>query len=382
MALDVRNGAAGNNAVVQQYSANGTNAQRWFIRDSGAGYYLQSALGNWVLDLSGGSTANGTAIHLYTPNGTVAQLFTLSSSEVNIPTDAPATIRSTKNTGLVSTFLVHQRQYSTNQLYTSNGSNAQKYRFTSVGNATYRITNVNSGKALDVYGGSTANGAAFQQYDSNGTSAQQWTVRNYGSGKVTLISVNANKAVDIPGGNATQQTKLQMYTPNGTAAQQWTISKVSTPRERMDATADSHRKDLPDGTYAFGSKLKTSMKVDVAGASKSDSANVRLWGGNGTNAQKWKVTHDGNGYVTLISVNSGKVLDVYGASTANGANVQQYVSKHTYAQKWSATRSQTDRIPSSPRSRRTRFWMFRVLLLPMALTYSCIVRMARTLKSG
>ena len=164
-------------------------------------------------------------------------------------------------------------------------------------------------------------------------------VRNYGSGKVTLISVNANKAVDIPGGNATQQTKLQMYTPNGTAAQQWTISKVSTPRERMDATADSHRKDLPDGTYAFGSKLKTSMKVDVAGASKSDSANVRLWGGNGTNAQKWKVTHDGNGYVTLISVNSGKVLDVYGASTANGANVQQYVSNNTYAQKWIAIKN-------------------------------------------
>lgn len=160
-----------------------------------------------------------------------------------------------------------------------------------------------------------------------------------GSGKVTLISVNANKAVDIPGGNATQQTKLQMYTPNGTAAQQWTISKVSTPRERMDATADLHRKDLPDGTYAFGSKLKTSMKVDVAGASKSDSANVRLWGGNGTNAQKWKVTHDGNGYVTLISVNSGKVLDVYGASTANGANVQQYVSNNTYAQKWIAIKN-------------------------------------------
>lgn len=339
-ALDVRNGAAGNNAVVQQYSANGTNAQRWFIRDSGAGYYLQSALGNWVLDLSGGSTANGTAIHLYTPNGTVAQLFTLSSSEVNIPTDAPATIRSTKNTGLVFDVPGASTANSTQiQLYTSNGSNAQKYRFTSVGNATYRITNVNSGKALDVYGGSTANGAAFQQYDSNGTSAQQWTVRNYGSGKVTLISVNANKAVDIPGGNATQQTKLQMYTPNGTAAQQWTISKVSTPRERMDATADLHRKDLPDGTYAFGSKLKTSMKVDVAGASKSDSANVRLWGGNGTNAQKWKVTHDGNGYVTLISVNSGKVLDVYGASTANGANVQQYVSNNTYAQKWIAIKN-------------------------------------------
>ena len=53
-ALDVRNGVAENNAIVQQYSRNNSQAQRWFIRDSGAGYYLQSALGNWVLDLSGG----------------------------------------------------------------------------------------------------------------------------------------------------------------------------------------------------------------------------------------------------------------------------------------------------------------------------------------
>ena len=339
-ALDVRNGSAGNNAVVQQYAANNTNAQHWFIRDSGAGYYLQSALGNWVLDLSGGSTANGTAIRLYTPNGTAAQLFALSSSEVNIPTDAPATIRSAKNTGLVFDVPGASTANGTQiQLYTSNGSNAQKFRFTTVGNATYHITNVNSGKVLDVYGGSTANGAAVQQYDSNGTSAQQWTVRNYGSGKVTLVSVNANKAVDIPGGNATQQTKLQTYTPNGTAAQQWTISKISTPRERMNATADSHRKDLPDGTYTFGSKLKTSMTIDVAAASKGNSANVRLWNGNGTNAQKWKVTHDSNGYVTLTNVNSGKVLDVYGGSSANGANVQQYTSNGTYAQKWIAVKN-------------------------------------------
>jgi len=82
-ALDVRNGVAENNAVVQQYSRNNSQAQRWFIRDSGAGYYLQSALGNWVLDLSGGNTANGAAIRLYAPNGTASQLFVVSSSDVN-----------------------------------------------------------------------------------------------------------------------------------------------------------------------------------------------------------------------------------------------------------------------------------------------------------
>ncbi|WP_420829196.1 RICIN domain-containing protein [Bifidobacterium pongonis] len=338
-ALDVRNGSAGNNAVVQQYSTNGTNAQHWFIRDSGTGYYLQSALGNWVLDVSGGSTANGAAIHLYAPNGTVAQLFVLSSSEVSIPANTSTTIRSVKNNGLVFDVPGASTANSARiQLYASNGSNAQKYLFTTIGNAAYRITNVNSGKALDVCGGSAANGAALQQYDGNNSVAQQWTVRNYGSGRVALVSVNANKAVDIPGGNAAQQVKLQMYTPNGTAAQQWTINKVSTPRERMNAAADSHRKDLPDGTYMFGSKLKTSMKIDVAGASKSNGINVRLWNGNGTNAQKWKVTHDSNGYVTLTNVNSGKVLDVYGGSSANGANVQQYSSNNTYAQKWIAVK--------------------------------------------
>ena len=82
-ALDVRNGVAENNAIVQQYSRNNSQAQRWFIRDSGAGYYLQSALGNWVLDLSGGNTANGAAIRLYTPNGTASQLFVVSSSDVS-----------------------------------------------------------------------------------------------------------------------------------------------------------------------------------------------------------------------------------------------------------------------------------------------------------
>ncbi|WP_428886260.1 RICIN domain-containing protein [Bifidobacterium dentium] len=39
-ALDVYNTAAGNNAVVQQYSTNGSKAQRWFIRGSDVGYYL------------------------------------------------------------------------------------------------------------------------------------------------------------------------------------------------------------------------------------------------------------------------------------------------------------------------------------------------------
>ena len=340
-ALDVRNGVAENNAIVQQYSRNNSQAQRWFIRDSGAGYYLQSALGNWVLDLSGGNTANGAAIRLYTPNGTASQLFIVSSSDVNIATGVSMIITSVANKKLVTDVAGASTANGARvQLYSSNNTNAQKYRFESIGNGTYKVVNINSGKMLDVAGGSTANGAALQQYTSNNTVAQQWTVRNYGSSKIALVSVNANKAVDIPGGNAVQQAQLQLYSPNGTVAQQWLVAKAPlTLRERLNETAAKHRQDLPDGMYTFGSKLNTSMKMDVSGASRSNYGNVQIWAGNGTNAQKWKVTHDSNGYVTLTSVNSGKVLDVNGGVSANGTNVQQYDSNGTYAQKWIAVKN-------------------------------------------
>ena len=340
-ALDVRNGVAENNAVVQQYSRNNSRAQRWFIRDSGAGYYLQSALGNWVLDLSGGNTANGAAIRLYAPNGTASQLFVVSSSDVNIATGVSIIITSVANKKLVTDVTGASTANGARvQLYSSNNTNAQKYRFESIGNGTYKIINASSGKVLDVAGGSTANGASLQQYTSNNTVAQQWTVRNYGSGKIALVSVNANKAVDIPDGNAVQQAQLQLYSPNGTVAQQWTVAKAPlTLRERLNETAAKHRQDLPDGTYTFGSRLNTSMKMDVSGASRSNYGNVQIWAGNGTNAQKWKVTHDSNGYATLTSVNSGKVLDVNGGVSASGTNVQQYDSNGTYAQKWIAVKN-------------------------------------------
>lgn len=339
-ALDVRGAAAGNNSVVQQYAINGTNAQRWFIRDSGAGYYLQSALGNWVLDLSGGSTSNGTAIRLYAPNGTQAQRFVVSSSEVSVPVNAAVNIKSAGKSNLVFDVPGASTANSARiQLYAANGTNAQKFRFQQIGNGTYNIVNVNSGKVLDVYGASASNGAVLQQYDSNGTVAQQWTVRNYGDGKISLMSVNANKAIDVPGANYSSNVALQLYSPNDTAAQQWIIEKSKTMRDRLNEQAAKHRQDLPDGTYSFGSKLKTNMKMDVYGASRSDCANVQLWTGNGTNAQRWRVSHDDNGYVTLTSANSDKALDVYGASTANGANAQQYASNGTYAQKWIAIKN-------------------------------------------
>ena len=64
------------------------------------------------------------------------------------------------------------------------------------------------------------------------------------------------------------------------------------------------------------------MVLDVADGSAKDGANARLWSSNGTKAQRWTVSHDSKGYVTLRNVNSGKALDVKDGKAANGSNVQ------------------------------------------------------------
>lgn len=338
-ALDVLNAVPGNSAVVQQYEPNGSAAQRWFIRDANPGYYLQSALGNWVLDLAGAAAANGTAIALYEPNGTNAQRFLLSSADAGIPINTTVKIASAINNNLVMDIAGGATANKVAvQLYGWNDTDAQKYRFAEVGNGVYQITNVKSGKLVEIAGGATGNGGAIQQYAANGTQAQRWVAVKYGS-KVALLNSKANRAIDVPAANAVNSVKLQSYAANGTNAQQWTISKAPTMREYLDELASKHRGDLTDGTYVVETVLQSGKVMDVSGGSSANGANVQLYQSNSTNAQRWRVTHDSKGYVTLTNAGSGKVLDVNGASTADGANVQQYASNGTWAQKWIAVKN-------------------------------------------
>ena len=336
-ALDVVSGLAGDGAVVQQYTPNGTKAQRWYIRDTGSGYCIQSALGNWVLDIASGSSANGTPISLYTPNASNAQKFTVSSATAAIPTNVSLKISSVENTSLTMDVPGASTQNGARiQIYQANGSDAQTFSAQQVGNGVYSLTNTASGKVLDVAGASISNGGVVQQYASNGTAAQHWSLLDYGNGKISLTSNASGKAVDIPGGNASSSVKLQIYSANGTKAQQWTVTKVKSERDKLNDLAAKNKGVLADGTITVISALSASKALDVSGASHSNCANVQLYQSNGTSAQRWVVSHDRQGYVTLRNAASGKVLDIAGASTANGANVQQYDSNGTWAQKWIA----------------------------------------------
>ena len=76
-ALDVKDGAASSGTNIQQWSRNGSAAQRWFIDYVPGGFKLSSALnGAFVIDVSGGNSANGTNVTLHASNDSRAQRFT------------------------------------------------------------------------------------------------------------------------------------------------------------------------------------------------------------------------------------------------------------------------------------------------------------------
>jgi hypothetical protein len=63
-------------------------------------------------------------------------------------------------------------------------------------------------------------------------------------------------------------------------------------------------------------------------------ANVQLFEGNGTDAQRWRVNHNDDGTCTFVAVSCGLALDVADAGTASGTPVRAWTPNGTDAQKW------------------------------------------------
>lgn len=84
--LDVSGGVAANGTNVQQYKYNGTDSQRWYIKDNGdSTVSLYTRLGNsgtyvYGLDISNGSGENYANVQIWVINGTDAQKFTLTET--------------------------------------------------------------------------------------------------------------------------------------------------------------------------------------------------------------------------------------------------------------------------------------------------------------
>lgn len=111
------------------------------------------------------------------------------------------------------------------QIYEQNGTPAQQFLFTYLGNGYYCITSKASEMALDVCRGGTASGTNVWQYQLNGTGAQEWKVEPVGDGYYRLIPrINTGLCLDVKGAGNASRTNVQVYDRNNTPAQNWKLT--------------------------------------------------------------------------------------------------------------------------------------------------------------
>ncbi|WP_024462122.1 RICIN domain-containing protein [Marinimicrobium sp. LS-A18] len=88
---------------------------------------------------------------------------------------------------------------------------------------TYVITAKHSGKALDVAGVSSNNGAAIHQWEYIGGANQQWLVEAAGEGTYKLLAIHSSKTLDITGGSAADGADAHQWESLPVASQRWSL---------------------------------------------------------------------------------------------------------------------------------------------------------------
>ena len=117
--------------------------------------------------------------------------------------------------------------YSNVDIYSDNGTDAQKWNVVNNSDGTYKLINTNSKKALDVYAAGIADYSNVDIYDDNGSSAQKWNIIANSDSTYKLINANSKKALDVYAAGTADYSNVDIYTDNGTAAQKWKLVQVS-----------------------------------------------------------------------------------------------------------------------------------------------------------
>jgi hypothetical protein len=107
------------------------------------------------------------------------------------------------------------------QLSKKSSNSAQKWRVTHDSKGYVILTNVHSGKRLDVKSSLAQNHGVVQQYKANGIYSQRWIAVKVGSSYKLVSSLNTSVVVDLASGRVANKAKVQLYTSNGLSPQHW-----------------------------------------------------------------------------------------------------------------------------------------------------------------
>lgn len=235
MCLDVQGNGFTDGDNVQVYSSNGPYANpktfNWAISKKGSkGYRVQSRIRGSSLDISTGlgegvnvrqwknttSDDEGWLFIPYKPSqpideGQYVILYTATQNNViDLPGD---TGELENNTRIIIGSDTGDNQYNT-------------YALTKLDNGYYKIKHIESGKCLDVRGGSTTYDSQVSLYDDNGGIAQQWAIVQDGAG-YNLISRCNGYALELSSGDTTSGTYINVSPKSSNNYQRWSFAQAT-----------------------------------------------------------------------------------------------------------------------------------------------------------
>jgi len=137
-------------------------------------------------------------------------------------------------------------------------------------NGTYPLKNDHSGKCLEVYGWSQANGGNVVQWDCHYGANQLWTFVRHGDGSYSLKNLNSGKCLDVYAWSQANGGDVVQWECHWGANQRW----VQT---------------WSDDTASFRYLSRHSGKaLEVYGWSQADGGDVVQWEWHGGANQRWR----------------------------------------------------------------------------------------------
>lgn len=204
------------------------------------------------------------------------------------------------------------------QIYDLNNTPAQDWNIARDSEGYYSLRNVASGRYLDVRDGNTRMGSGVQIWDGNGSCAQKWSIVTHGS-NYHILSKCSGYALDVMWGQVSNGTKLQLWDKNTSGAQLWSFKNK-------------------ESTYTYNGfyeiKTLTNLTLETASGNTANGTRIQIWGSNGTQTQYWQIAGQPDGFYTIRNPFTGRYLDVINASNVSGTGIQIFDKNTSCAQKW------------------------------------------------
>lgn len=286
MALDVNGNDKSNGANVQIWNRHSGDAQVFRIsyRANGTAQITSRYTGK-SLDLPGGNIVSGANIQMWTDNDGRNQEWEFAQkSTVTISGTTCTTYEihvATATTLCIDVNGGGTSAGSNVQVWTRNDGNNQRWALLPVppfrSGGVYEIRSMmKTSMAVDIAGGSTANGANCLLYSSHGENNQKFIFVNEGNGW-SIRNVASGKYLDVNGGTFSNGTNVQSWVDNDGRNQRWAVTTYGT------ATINGTKCQV----VSLGAGNATTYMMDAESALTTNNTNIIIWSNNEGDNQRW-----------------------------------------------------------------------------------------------